>query len=370
MKPFAQSINFLGIEVAGEEETHPSRPLNFPIDSTTLSGSKTQHQSYLDLGKRNSHQSYKPKRRLKSEKLETRYKTQEKLVRLLTEVGEDKTAENMDLCGQSYGVLTCDDHIASKVANHRCNVRYCSLCAGRRSSKYRRKYLPYALEFVKLSSVKLTPCLLTLTQRKIKGEELVDSRDRMLKSFRKFVRHVFFKDYFAGGLFAVENTVSEEGNHLHLHIVAFRKKFIDHKLLKEQWSLVSPGAENLNIRRIDDLESGLRECVKYISKPIDVHKFEKKHLLELLKLRGKNMIGAFGEFRKFCTNHILVESEAEVEEQEREKLEPGQCCPRCDKGLYHVTLSAEELVAFYRRIEQVERGSPATESHRNQATSP
>jgi hypothetical protein len=82
------------------------------------------------------------------------------------------------------------------------------------------------------------------------------------------------------------------------------------------------------------------------------------------------MIGAFGEFRKFCTKHILVESGAEVEEQEREKLEPGQCCPRCDKGLYYVTLSAEELVAFYRRIEQVERGSPATEFHQNQATSP
>jgi hypothetical protein len=367
MKSLAQSITFLGIEVAGKEETHLINGFNSPVDSTTLSGSKSQPPAYLDLGKRNSHQSFKPERRLKSEKLETRYKSQEKLVRLLTEVGEDKTAESMDLCGQSYGLLTCDDHIVSKVANHRCNVRYCSLCAGRRSSKYRRKYLPYALEFVKLFSVRLTPCLLTLTQKKIKGEELADSRDRMLKSFRKFVRHSFFNDYFAGGLFAVENTISEEGNHLHLHIVAFRKKFVDHKLLKEQWSLVSPGAENLNIRRINDLESGLRECVKYISKPIDVHKFEKKHLLELLKLKGKNMIGAFGEFRKFCTKHILVESGVE---QERERLEPGQCCPRCDKGLYYVTLSADELIAFHRRIEQVERGSPATEFHRNEAISP
>jgi hypothetical protein len=319
---------------------------------------KPDQHSYLDLGIKSSHRTPKLKRRSKSERLESRYKSQKKVVELLVEVGEQKIAQNMALCGQSYGVLTCDDHISSKVANHRCNIRFCSLCANRRSNKYKKKYLPYALAFVELSPVKLTPCLLTLTQKKIRGEELADSRERMLKSFRNFIRHDFFDDYFAGGLFAVENTVSEGGNHLHLHIVAFRRRFIDHRLLKRQWALASPGAENLNIKRIHDLESGLRECIKYISKPIDVYKFTRTHLIELLALRGKNMIGTFGDFRTFCIRYILPEPEAELEEQKREKLQPGQCCSRCDKELFHVILSAEELISFYRRIEQTERGSP------------
>jgi hypothetical protein len=297
----------------------------------------------------------------KAERLEIKHKTKNKLVGLLYEVGEKKIADSMALCWSYGDVLTCGQHIVSETPNHRCNVRFCVICANRRSNKYNKKYLPYTLAFVKLSPVKLTPCLLTLTQVKIKGESLKKSRERILKSFRNMIRKPFFKDYFEGGLFTVENTVSDEGNHTHIHSVVFRKRFIDEKLLKREWANVSEGAKNLNIKLIDDLESGLREVIKYVSKPLDIEKFEKKHLLELLEIKGKQMIGTFGKFREFCRTHEL---EVEAPKEEKPKLEEGNCCFHCNDNspLYRVRMTANQKIDFYKQIEQV-RGSPPTQNH-------
>jgi hypothetical protein len=329
------------------------------VSTPAKSKLETLPNTYVHSGTTFSHQriAQLKQKKAKSERLKLRYKTRDTIIGLLNEVGETKTADSMELCGAKFSVLTCGDHIASKTPFHRCNVRYCPMCANRRSSKYQNKYLPYASAFVKDSPVKLTPCLLTLTQKKITGERLKDSRERVLASFRKFIRHSFFAEYFAGGVFTIENTVSDNANHTHIHCVVFRKKFIDHKLLKNQWSLVSPNAENLNIKLIDSLESGLRECIKYVSKPIDAARFERQHLLELLEIKGKRMIDSFGEFRKFCRDYELPETET----TEREKLVEGSCCPKCnDKNnlLFAITLTSAQLIDFYRQKELSARGSP------------
>jgi hypothetical protein len=320
-------------------------------------GKDFSRQSYVHLGKTSSHLHIsKRKPKLKSEAFEIRYKSRRKLVEILSKLGEKEVAESMSLCGQRFDVLTCGQHIVAKMPYHRCNVRYCPMCASRRANKYKSKYLPYALAFVKLSPVPLTPCLLTLTQKKIKGEKLIDARNRLMTSFRKFIRHSFFNDYFAGGIYALENTVSDDGNHCHLHTVVFRKKFVNHTLLKEHWATVSAGAENLNIKRIDSLESGLKECIKYISKPIPADRLETNHVKEILQLKGQRMIDRFGDFRKFCLTHELPE----VEARERPKLEEGLCCPNCNDNnnkLFQLTMTMPDLIAFHRRIEQT-RASP------------
>jgi hypothetical protein len=333
---------------------------NSPRLSTTpgLERPAEQH-AYVHLGTTSSH-SYipkrKPKLKLKSEALQVRYQSRQKLVEILTKLGEKETADSMSLCGQKFGVLTCGEHIVAKTPFHRCNVRFCPMCASRRANKYKAKYLPYALDFVKLSPVKLTPCLLTLTQKKVEGEKLIDARKRLMTSFRKFIRHSFFDDYFAGGIYALENTVSDSGNHCHLHTIVFRKKFVSESLLKEHWAMVSKGAENLNIKRIDSLENGLTECIKYISKPIPADRLEIKHVSEILQLKGQRMIDRFGDFRKFCLSHELPE----VERAERPKLTEGECCPNCNNGnnkLFELTMTMPGLIAFHRRIEQT-RASP------------
>jgi hypothetical protein len=352
MKSFANSTAYLETGVVGEQDTHLVHPLNFLDDSTTLSGSKTRRHSYVHLGTTSKHlNSSKPDRKTKSEKLQIRSKTRESLVNLLGELGEDGTADTIALCGQKFEVLHCDnDHIAAKTPYHRCNVRYCPMCANRRAGKYQRKYLPYTLEFLKQSPRPLTPCLLTLTQVKIKGERLIDSRERVYKSFKNLTRHKFFKEYFAGGIYAIENTFSEDGNHCHMHLVVFRKKFVDVALLKQHWASVSVGAKNLNIRRVDTLENGLRECLKYIAKPLPAENLQRSYVRDLLSLKGKRMLDTFGEFKSFMQSHELPEQEIQV----REKLQEGSCCPRCNDSqtlLFRKTMTELEIIEYYRRRE-------------------
>jgi hypothetical protein len=204
---------------------------------------------------------------------------------------------------------------------------------------------------------KFTPCLLTLTQRKIKGERLINSRERILKSFRKLIRHTFFDEYFAGGLFTIENTNSETGNHCHIHSVIFRKKYISHKLLKEHWAAVSPGAKNLNIKRIHDLEKGLSQTIKYVSKPLDMNTLQKEGLLEILEIRGKRMIDTFGDFRQFCRQERLPR----LQREERPRAAEGQCCTKCDDGeslLFQISMTAQERIRLYEQIELAQRAAP------------
>jgi hypothetical protein len=358
---YMNEVRILGRKVNFENLTL-STDLIKPSHFSTSSELKSSPLAYLDKGTTNSQiHNQTSVRKSKSERLEVRSKTRDKLVEILADLGEDKKAESMARCGQKFDVLTCGQHIVAKTAYHRCNVRYCPCCASRRANRYQKKYLPFALDFVKFAPVKLTPCLLTFTQRKIKGEKVKDTRERVLKSFKKVIRHSFFKVYFDGGIFAVENTVSDEGNHCHIHAVVFRKKFIDVALLKKHWASVSDGAKNLNIKLIYSLETGLKECLKYISKPIPADTLQRSHVEELMELAGKRMLETFGSFRKFCQVHELLPDEIE----EREKLEEGQCCPNCeDKGslLFSLTMTERQLIDFYKRLESV-RGSPPVMIH-------
>jgi hypothetical protein len=200
---------------------------------------------------------------------------------------------------------------------------------------------------------------LTLTQPKIKGERKRAARRRILDSFKKLQKRKFFNEYFAGGIWACEITESETGNHSHLHIFIFRRKFIDAKLLKSEWAKVSPGAKNLNIKLIDDLQNGLSETIKYISKPIPAENLTLESVSQILELKGLRMIDTFGEFRNFCRANKVDADDAD--DAGAEACEPGnervfvvgECCPHpgCEKPLYERVMSDIEEIEFYRRRE-------------------
>jgi hypothetical protein len=221
--------------------------------------------------------------------------------------------------------------------------------------------------FLKQNS-RFKPCLLTLTQKKLFGESKKDARERILKSFKKVIRRKFFNEYFAGGIWACEVTESESGNHCHLHIFIFRRKFIDEKLLKSEWSKVSPGAKNLNIKLIDGLESGLREVIKYISKPIPADDLTLDSVKQVLQLKGLRMLDTFGEFRAFCRDYEIPEIDTPEIEAGKQEFVTGECCPcdGCGKPLFERILTEDDLIAHHRARELVAsvpliyktRGSP------------
>ena len=342
---------------------------SLPVVGRTTSGKSDNfgQLAYLDSGTTSKHFLKRKKRKKISETLAIKLKSRLEIVKYLTQLGELNYADSMSKCGSRWSVFSCGEHIAAKIPFHRCNIRFCPSCANRRSARFVNKYNPYVSAFLK-QNARFKPCLLTLTQVKLVGESKKDARERILKSFKKVIRRKFFNEYFAGGIWACEVTESDSGNHCHLHIFIFRRKFIDEKLLKSEWSKVSPGAKNLNIKLIDGLESGLREVIKYISKPIPADNLTLSSVKQVLELKGLRMLDTFGEFRAFCRDYEIPESDTLDIEAGRLDYVAGECCPceGCDKPLFERIFTETEMIAHHRRRELIlsapvklkARGSP------------
>jgi plasmid rolling circle replication initiator protein Rep len=316
---------------------------------------KSAAHTYVHSGTTTEHFTKRKSRKKTSETLGIKRASKLKLVKFLGELKQDNYADSMSKCGERWSAMMCGEHIASKIPFHRCNIRFCPACANRRASRFVKKYLVFVAAFIALN-LSFKPCLLTLTQKKIKGESKKEARERILKSFKQLIRRKFFAEYFAGGIWAGEVTENETGNHFHLHLFVFRRKFIDAKLLKEEWSKVSQGAKNLNIKLIDGLEDGLREVIKYISKPIPAENLTLQSVKEILELKGLRMIDTFGEFRSFCRDYEPPEDDTELVESVKPDFVTGECCPHegCGKPLFERILTDVELIAFHRRRERLE----------------
>jgi hypothetical protein len=329
--------------------------------------SKTvEHHAYLDSGTTSAHFLNRRKRKKISETLAIKRKSRLEIVKYLNQLGELNYADSMEKCGSRWSVMSCGEHIASKIPFHRCNIRFCPSCSNRRSAKFVKKYIPYVSAYLKQNSG-YTPCLLTLTQKKIKGESKRDARERILKSFKNLIRPKFFLESFAGGIWANEVTESDSGNHCHLHIFIFRKaawggnmaqREASLKRLKSKWSKVSPGAKNLNLKLIDSkdgIESALREVIKYISKPIPADDLKLSSVKQLLELKGLRMTDTFGEFRAFCRDYEIPEIDTPEIETGKHEFVTGECCPceGCDKPLFERILTDVEMIAYHQRREFV-----------------
>jgi hypothetical protein len=331
--------------------------------------SKTAGQlAYLDSGTTSKHFLKRKKRKKISETLAIKRKSRLEIVKYLYQLGETNYADSMEKCGSKWSVMSCGEHIASKIPFHRCNIRYCPSCSNRRSAKFVKKYAPLVSAFLKENPT-YAPCLLTLTQKKIKGESKREARARILESFKLVIRHKFFLESFDGGVWACEITESDSGNHCHLHIFIFRKaawgankaqREASLKRLKKEWSEVSPGAKNLNLKFIDrengGIESALREVIKYISKPVPADDLKLSSVKQLLELKGLKMLDKFGaKFRAFCRDFEVPEDENADIEAGRQEFVAGECCPceGCDKPLFERILTEVEMIEHHRRRELV-----------------
>jgi peptide subunit release factor 1 (eRF1) len=116
----------------------------------------------------------------------------------------------------------------------------------------------------------------------------------------------------------------------------------------------------LNLKPIQDIAAGLREVVKYVSKPLDIRRFGAEDLREFLKLKNMRMFGTFGEFREFCKDFDPSDDNDEASDLESlsRDLVEGCACPKCTAPLFELRLSKSDLVQFYERIESAPRASP------------
>ncbi len=350
MESLGQSVNFIGIEVAGKEESHLINGFNSLDDSTTLSGSKSENHTYLDTGVLNSQQ---PKKKSRSETFKARQKTKRHLALLADEIYEPELSEKLLRCHSRLAFLTCGKHIHQVIPNYVCEFRLCPDCARRKSRKRLNKYLPAMTAFVRENRV--TPVHLVLTQTHQK-ETRKQSVKRLRDAFSNLIRREFWKEHFKGGTWSIEFTKGKDNlHHTHLHIIGFRNRFFDIKFLRSEWKSVTGNSSVLHLDPITELSKGLLEVFKYVSKPLDVDKFEAEDLKDFLKLRNTNLFGSFGEFRKFKSDYSVSDDDkASLPDYSRYgSLVEGCACPsdNCDRPLFDKRASATGFVKYLKKVE-------------------
>jgi hypothetical protein len=347
----------------------------------TAKGNKNLSPKSLYLKGCKTPQSIQKIKETKAEKLAAKRQTQKTLVKLLHGIREDELADKFNRCSQKFSFKTCGEHILDPRADFRCEqYKLCPFCARRRANRLCNKYLPFATVFERRSmqfiGKKVTPCHLVLTQSQVDGETAVQSRQRLYDSILKLVRRKFVKENIAGGLGSFEVTVSERKSknwHYHAHLTVFRVGYWGKETgklneLKRLWAQVSPDAKNLHLSVIDGIERGLSETIKYGMKPAHIENLDGEQMKQLLKLKGKKMTFPFGDFKKFCAEYKLTESEkAEfpkktedyvIRDADGEFIGYKPCL--CGKPLFETKLSTANLIQFVQNIDSVPkaRGKP------------
>jgi hypothetical protein len=351
MKSFAESTTYLETEGAGEGEFHLINGFNFPVDSTALSGSKPQSQTYVHTGVLNSQQL---KKKSRSDTFKARQKTKRHLALLAKEINKPELSEKLLRCHSMLGFLTCGKHIHQIIPNYVCEFKLCPDCARRKSRKRLNKYLPAMSAFVKTHRVQPVHLVLTQTHKK---ETRRQSLERLKDAFNNLIRREFWKEHFKGGTWSVEFTKGKDNlHHTHLHIIGFRTKFFDIKLLRDEWFSVTGDSFVLRLDPITELSKGLLEVFKYVSKPLDTDRFTAEDLKDFLKLRRTHLFGSFGEFRTFKSNYVASDDDkASLPDYSRYgNLVEGSACPsdNCDRPLFDKRRSAKGFVSYLRKIEE------------------
>jgi hypothetical protein len=319
--------------------------------------SKTAQSAYLD---KRVTKSQRENKRARSQRARERLRTKEHLVRLAVGLGEVELAEKIDRCHSRLSVLTCGRHIARIIPNFTCEFRLCPDCGRRRSRRLQNKYLPAMRAFMLHN--KVTPVHLVLTQTHRK-ENRKQSAKRIKDSLTRLQRRGFWKEYFKGGTWSLEFTKDKNGlHHTHLHIIGFRRRFFDIELLRGEWLAATGDSHVLNLKPIVDIAAGLREVVKYVSKPLDIRRFGAADLKEILGLKNMRMFGTFGEFREFCTDFEPSDNDAAVGDLESlaRDLVEGCACPQCNEPLFDLRMSGKELPQFYEQTESSPPGKVGT----------
>ncbi len=317
--------------------------------SRRLSQSLPSPHTYLD---NRVTKSQRENKRTRSQRARERLQTKQHLVGLARGLHEGELADKLERCHSRLSVLTCGRHIARIIPNFTCEFRLCPDCGRRRSRKLQNKYLPAMRGF--MLHHKVTPVHLVLTQTHRK-ENRKQSAKRIKDSLTRLQRRGFWKEYFKGGTWSLEFTKDKNGlHHTHLHIIGFRRKFFDIELLRGEWLAATGDSHVLNLKPIKDIAAGLREVVKYVSKPLDIRRFGAADLREFLKLKNMRMFGTFGEFREFCKDFEPSDNDAaavgELESFSRDLVE-GCACPQCNEPLFDLRMSAKELPQFYEQAE-------------------
>lgn len=167
----------------------------------------------------------------------------------------------------------------------RCGNRFCRICSVNRRNRISDR-VKYLLERVTLD-IGHSFKFLTLTIPNMENPK--DQLKMLQKSFRRFRQRVWWKGLVKGGCSFYEVKIGTDGKyHIHLHAI-IESAYLDHRIISEQWSQVSPG-RIVDIRMIHKPQI-INYVTKYTTKS-DLPLFDQFEASSILK--GSRLFQPFG----------------------------------------------------------------------------
>lgn len=173
-----------------------------------------------------------------------------------------------------------------------CGNMFCNICNLKISLK-----LGLLFRYFQQKNSYLKSNFITLTYKNI--NEISNQKFKELrKQFTKnFLRQKEVKKILIGGVYSFDYTINkfDKSFNIHLHLLGFCKRYFPQKLLSESWLKATKNSFIVDIRKINNIELGIFEVVKYIQSNklllSEDSEYRNKLILELKKIRRFSKFG-------------------------------------------------------------------------------
>ncbi len=277
------------------------------------------------------------------------------LVALLRECGDVERAESVARCHSEFRVLACKSgHRFNPVPTYHCNYRLCVDCARDRQRRAHARLMPVLRAHQRRYPFD-RPVLITLTARSTFDSLAV--QDKRFKGwFTKLRRTVLWKNSIRGAVASFEFTWdASKGWHFHIHVLAFRKAWVEQSDLLAQWTRITEGAgaAGVDIQSKGTIRSMAEETLKYCFKPADIgltgapeKRWTARQVAEFNTLRRVKLSESYGSLRGFTldTDDEATEAAQPHEVDAHADLHFGSPCPECGNLLTFETVPRAALV--------------------------
>ena len=288
--------------------------------------------------------------------------------KLIRDVGQEKRAKRMGMCGNTIFVKAKKGDLSSVLFEPqlRCKDRVCPIC-----NSYRASILAKKVE--ELGKKMSNPHFLTVTANSLNRSNLETALACYKNSMRQFKRErTWFKKFIKGGVEHIEITYNEKkGWHIHSHILVDLNvnRKVENMILTDKGYFIDPIKKDLQhvllkvglgvISDIRPVTEGYgKEISKYSMK--FTRDMDDKRIKEVIvKLKGKRLVSKFGN----CYGLKAEESLEELTAKEESEYEHFGTIEEVVDKAFRVDGVDSELVEYVK--EAVKRGLVTIHSNGN-----
>lgn len=235
----------------------------------------------------------------------------------LEAAGMVRDAAEFRACGLEFQVDVCTEHVGHqpRIVPHSCHKPYCPECAHREQARRLARYVPVIHDAVAAAPAGYSLKHLVLTTPfdiespdheaefekgfrwaaqavREMGFQALDSKNKLTKAEKRRNRVDLAKQGI-GYLISAEH--GENGHKLHFHVLGVLPYLDKEKVVNPVWERVTGGVcKVVWIKKVDDLESSVKEVTKYITK---LSNLEPELVPVLAKvLKGRRRLRSYGTF--------------------------------------------------------------------------